>query len=136
MVEPQQIPIREEADIVIARKYGRDVAQKIGFRTIECVQIATGISELARNIFLYAKTGTVSVAVLYDKGVARGIEVVAADSGPGIENLELALQDGYTTSGGLGLGLPGTRRLFDDFQIESAPGKGTTVRVHKHLGRR
>jgi serine/threonine-protein kinase RsbT len=89
--------------------------------------LATAISEVARNITTYAVRGEVLLSVVRDDNGREGIQVVARDDGPGIENVERAMQDGYTSGGGLGLGLPGARRLVDDFHIETAPGKGTTV---------
>ena len=133
MTDLQIIPIREESDIVVARKAGRDLAAGIGFRTIDCVQIATAISELARNIILYAGTGVVSLAILTEGGAPCGLEVVARDQGPGIPDAAAAMRDGFSTSKGLGLGLPGTRRLVDEFNLESRPGQGTTVTVRKYL---
>jgi serine/threonine-protein kinase RsbT len=92
--------------------------------------VATAISELARNIVRYAVRGEIILRLVQNNG-KRGIEVVAADDGPGIADIGLAMQDGYSTSGGLGLGLPGTRRLMDDFEITSDFGKGTTVTVRR-----
>src|SRR3989337_2750691 len=93
--------------------------------------LATAISEVARNITTYAKRGEVLLSIVRDNGGREGIRVVARDQGPGIEDLELALQDGYTSGGGLGLGLPGARRLVDEFDIETAPAAGTTVTLVK-----
>ena len=94
--------------------------------------IACVISELARNIFQYAGHGTITLEVALRK-LEVGLLVIASDAGPGIENVARALEDGFSTSRGLGLGLPGVRRVMDDFEIESAPGKGTTVRATKWL---
>jgi len=132
----QRIAILIEDDIVLARKAGRELAQEMGFGAIDCVLITTAISELARNIFLYAGTGDVTLAKLDDSDEQIGIEVVVQDQGPGIEDLDKAMRDGYTTSNGLGLGLPGTRRLMDEFSVETAVGRGTTVRIRKWLKRR
>ncbi len=95
--------------------------------------ISTAISELARNIVLYAKRGEILLGHMHD-GEKRGISVVARDEGPGIPNVERALQDGYSTSGGLGLGLPGTRRLVDELEVVSEVGRGTTVTLKKWKG--
>ena len=92
--------------------------------------IATAISELARNIVLYAGRGEIHLEIIED-GDKQGVQVIAADSGPGISNVEQAMQDGYSTSGSLGLGLPGVRRLMDEMKIQSEVGKGTTVRARK-----
>ena len=102
----------------------------LGFSSTDLTLLATAISEVARNITTYAGVGEVTLRALHKAG-REGIEVVASDSGPGIENVELALQDGYTTGNGLGLGLPGTRRLVDEFDLRTEPGVGTTVRLVK-----
>ena len=107
------------------------MAAELGFPITDLVMIATSISELARNIVLYAKRGEVILGVTIDKLGKRGIVVVARDDGPGIRDVKQAMQSGYSTSGGLGLGLPGVRRLMDDFQIISEPGKGTIVTARK-----
>jgi serine/threonine-protein kinase RsbT len=129
-----EIEIATHADIVAARRAGRDMAAQTGFRAVDCAQIATAISELARNICLYAGKGRVELRLIEQPG-RRGIEVVAEDSGPGIADPELAMCDGYTTSHGLGLGLPGTKRLMDEFELTTAKGVGTTVRIRKWIGR-
>ena len=102
----------------------------LGFSSTDLTLLATAISEVARNITTYAGEGEVALRVLHNSG-REGIEVVATDAGPGIEDVELAMQDGYTTGNSLGLGLPGTRRLVDEFELRSAPGAGTTVRLVK-----
>src|SRR5712692_11522540 len=121
-----RVSIDSDADIVSARQKGRELAGQCGFRSTELAVVATAISELARNIVRYAVRGEI-VLRLIDNGTGgkKGIEVVAADDGPGIPDLTLAMQDGYSTSGSLGLGLPGVRRLMDDFEITSEFGKGT-----------
>lgn len=126
--------IASHTDIVAARRAGRDLAAQIGFKPVDCAQIATAISELARNICLYAGRGKVRLVVI-ESGSRRGIEVVAEDQGPGIADVELAMRDGYTTSRGLGLGLPGTKRLMDEFELQTAVRVGTTIRTRKWLGR-
>lgn len=123
--------IATHADIVTARRLGRDLAAAHGFRAVDCAQIATAISELARNIYLYAGRGRLGLRLLEDNGRGRGIEILAEDEGPGIRDLELAMRDGYSTSHGLGLGLPGTRRLMDEFELNSMVGAGTVVRTCK-----
>lgn len=124
------VMIRSEADIVAARQHGRRIAGELGFSNGEQALIATAISELARNIVLYAREGEIELSEV-TVGVRRGLVVVASDRGPGIADVELAMRDGFSTSGGLGMGLPGSRRLMDEFSIESALGRGTTVRVTK-----
>jgi len=124
------ISVRSDADIVVARQRGRELAARLGFGLTDQTLIATAISELTRNIVLYAQRGRIVLKALR-KGGRRGIMVVARDDGPGIPNVEQALQSGFSTSGGLGLGLPGVRRLTDEFDIASAVGRGTTVTVKK-----
>lgn len=124
------MPIDCDADIVAARQKGREMALHCGFATTDLAVVATAISELARNIVRYALHGEVVLRLVEDRG-RRGVEVVARDDGPGIPDIGRAMEDGYSTSGGLGLGLPGTRRLMDDFEITSDFGKGTLVTVRK-----
>ena len=121
------IPIESDADVVTARQRARAMATELELTSTDQTLLATAISEVARNITTYAKRGEVLLSVVRDASGRAGIQVIARDEGPGIENLELALQDGYTSGGGLGLGLPGARRLVDDFAIETAPGQGTKV---------
>jgi serine/threonine-protein kinase RsbT len=125
-----RVPIDCDADIVTARQKGRELASRCGFATTDLAVIATAISELARNIVRYALHGEI-VLRLVDDHPRRGVEVVATDDGPGIPDLARAMEDGYSTSGGLGLGLPGTRRLMDEFEITSDFGKGTKVTVRR-----
>jgi serine/threonine-protein kinase RsbT len=121
------IPIESDADVVTARQRARQMAGELELTSTDQTLLATAISEVARNITTYAVRGEVQLSVVRDDSGREGIQVIASDHGPGIENLELALQDGYTSGGGLGLGLPGARRLVDDFHIETAPGQGTKV---------
>ena len=127
----ERIAIESDSDVVTARQRARELAAGLELTSTDQTLLATAISEVARNITTYAKRGEVAVAIVEDDGGRRGIRVVASDEGPGIEDIERALQDGYTTGGGLGLGLPGARRLVDEFEIESAPRQGTTVRLVK-----
>jgi serine/threonine-protein kinase RsbT len=120
------IAIRAEADIVAARQQGRALAAQLALGATDLALLATAISELARNILHYAGSGEVEIRPV-DAGSRRGVCVIARDTGPGIPDVERALQDGYSTGGGLGLGLPGTRRIMDEFRIESQAGRGTTV---------
>jgi serine/threonine-protein kinase RsbT len=126
------VAIRSDADIVSARQQGRSLAASIGFTATDATLIATAISELARNIVSYAGQGEVIM-----RGVetthGKGIMICARDSGPGIRSIDDVLRDGYSTSGGLGLGLPGVRRLMDEFAIESELRQGTVVTVRKWL---
>jgi len=128
----RRVVIRSDRDIVVARQEGRALAERLGFTGTDLVAIATAISEIARNIIQYAGEGEVVLSEVRKEG-RSGILIVARDQGPGIANLELAMQDGYSTSGGLGLGLSGARRLVDEFEIVSELGKGTTVTMRKWL---
>jgi serine/threonine-protein kinase RsbT len=124
------VPIRSAADVVAARQEGRALAARFGFNGSDLTVIATAISELARNILEYAKTGEIRLSPAQKAG-RSGVMIVARDEGPGIPDVPRAMQDGYTTGRGLGLGLPGVRRLMDEFEILSGVGKGTTVSVKK-----
>ncbi len=124
------IPVAAVNDIVTARLQGRALAERLGFSPGEATLVATAISELARNIVQYAGRGDI-VLRSTTNGSKRGVVVVARDRGPGIADLKLAVRSGYSTSGGLGLGLPGVRRIVDDFQIVSNRHDGTTVTVTK-----
>jgi len=125
-----RVPIRSDADVVTARSEARSMGGGLGLSGTDLTLLATAISEVARNVTTYAGEGEVRLRVVAD-GARRGVEVVCADSGPGIADVELAMQDGYTTGNGLGLGLPGTRRLVDDFDLRTAPGEGTVIRLVK-----
>lgn len=122
--------IENELDIIAARRRAKEVAEELGFSTVDQVRIATAISELARNIVLYAKEGSIVVRALRE-GDRQGLEILVADNGPGIANVELAMTDGYSTSGGLGAGLPGARRLMDTFRVDSQLGQGTKIVARK-----
>ena len=125
-----QVAINSDQDIVSARQKGRQMATELGFSTGEATLIATAISELARNIVAYARRGQITLKM--ENGLSRqGISVTATDNGPGIPDIRQALRDGFSTSGSLGLGLPGVRRLMDEFEINSQPGRGTIVAVKK-----
>ncbi len=125
-----RVPIQSAADIVAARQEGRALAARIGFAGSDLTVIATAISELARNILEYAKAGEIRLGPA-QRGGRAGITIEAWDEGPGIPDVARAMQDGYSTGKGLGLGLPGVRRLMDEFDITSEVGKGTTVVVKK-----
>lgn len=119
-----------DGDVALCRQAVRDAARSIGMRRAESALLITAVSELVRNVLLYAGQGSLRLAYVDDNG-RKGIEAEATDEGPGISNLELALQDGYSTGQGLGLGLPGSRRLVDEFSIQTAPGRGTRVKILK-----
>jgi len=125
-----RVPINSDQDIVLARQKGRTLAAEAGFSAVDSTLIATAISELARNIVSYAKKGEIILQPLHNSH-GSGISIVASDNGPGIPDIRLALRDGFSTSGSLGLGLPGVRRLVDEFQIISSIGQGTVVKVTK-----
>jgi serine/threonine-protein kinase RsbT len=125
-----KVPINSERDIVVARQKGRAMATDLGFSLGDATLIATAISELARNVISYAREGMIAMNVVYDSR-REGLLIVASDEGPGISDVSLALRDGFSTSGSLGIGLPGVRRLMDDFDITSEPGHGTIVTVTK-----
>jgi len=127
---PETIKIETEADIVAARQVGRNMSRQLGFDTIMQSRMATSISELARNIFLYAGKGTITISPVEREG-AIGLQVTAVDHGPGIPDIRKALEDGFTTSGALGAGLPGVRRMMDEFDIQSTLGEGTRVMIVK-----
>jgi serine/threonine-protein kinase RsbT len=125
-----QISIGSDKDVVLARQEGRTLALWLGFSISEATLTATAISELSRNIVSYAGKGTVTLKAIQGPGRV-GLMIVAADTGPGIADVALAMRDGFSSSGGLGLGLPGVRRLMDEFDISSEVGRGTTVTAKK-----
>ena len=130
MADEIRVAIRTDADVVTARQEARTLGASLGFSSTDLTLLATAISEIARNITTYAGEGEVALRIV-TAGGRDGVEVVAKDEGPGIADVELAMQDGYTTGNGLGLGLPGTRRLVDDFELRTRPGAGTTIRLVK-----
>ena len=125
-----KVRIVSERDIVVARQKGRALATNLGFSLGNATLIATAISELARNIISYASEGMIAMNVIYDSK-REGLLIVASDEGPGISDIPRALRDGFSTSGSLGIGLPGVRRLMDEFAIDSEPGRGTIITVTK-----
>ena len=124
------VPIRTEIDVVIARQRARELASQLRFSSSEVTLIATAISEVARNIVIYAGAGEIALRIV-EQGPRRGLVVFASDRGPGIADIERAMQDGYSTSRGLGIGLPGSKRLMDEFVVSSEVGKGTVVTMTK-----
>jgi serine/threonine-protein kinase RsbT len=128
--DERRIAIRSDDDVVAARREARELAASIGFEPTDLTLLATAISEVARNITAYAGSGEIVVSVR-NSGGRLGIAVEARDQGPGIKDVDLALRDGYSTGDGLGLGLPGARRLVDEFSIETTPGRGTVVKMVK-----
>lgn len=130
MSDEMRVIIRSEYDIVTARHEIRKLSVELDFSSGEQTLVATCVSELARNIVEYAGEGEI-VMSLAENADKRGLVIIAKDEGPGIPDIELAMKDGYSTSKGLGIGLPGCRRIMDDFKIVSRIGKGTTVTVKK-----
>jgi serine/threonine-protein kinase RsbT len=125
------VRIQSSADVVAARQQARALASRAGFSQSNLTIIATAVSEVVRNIVEYAKEGEVSITLINRGAYRKGVEIVAADQGPGIPDVSIVMRDGYSTRKGLGIGLPGARRLMDDFEITSEVGKGTTVRMRK-----
>lgn len=125
-----RVSINSDQDIVLARQKGRALAMEMGFASGDATLIATAISELARNIVSYAHRGHITLKIV-DGGFRQGLSIIASDNGPGIPDIRQALRDGFSTSGSLGIGLPGVRRLMDEFEISSQSGRGTTVAVKK-----
>ena len=124
------VPIRADIDVVVARQKIRGLVSDLGFSGSELTLIATAISEVARNIVSYAGSGEIVMRVV-QRGQRRGITVVARDKGPGIADIERAMEDGFSTSRGLGLGLPGSKRLMDEFELVSEVGRGTEITMTK-----
>ncbi|MBD2093981.1 anti-sigma regulatory factor [Trichocoleus sp. FACHB-591] len=122
--------IQSSADVVLVRQAVRQVAIEIGLSLVDQTKIVTAASELARNTLDYGGGGTATLETV-QVGARRGVRLTFADQGPGIPDLDLALKDGYTTGGGLGMGLSGTKRLVNEFELVSQVGKGTTVTVTK-----
>ncbi len=123
------VPIRVEGDVVVARRTVRDAAAKMGFGITDTTRIVTAASELARNIIKYAQEGEMFIRVI-DRDVP-GLELEFSDRGPGIADVDRAMAEGYSTTGGLGMGLPGARKLMDEMRIRSTVGQGTCVVVTK-----
>lgn len=126
------VDIYTEWDIVAARQLGRKEAKQIGFGTVDQARITTAISELARNIYLYAGKGKIEIEKL-DTGGSLGMLIIASDEGPGIPDVRKVMEDGFSTSGGLGAGMPGVKRLMDEFKVETEPGVGTVITATKWL---
>lgn len=127
------VPIAAESDIVISRQRSREAAKALGFSMTDQSRIATAVSELTRNVVRYATDGrgTVAIREVSQQGGGIGIEIVVSDTGPGIADVESVMRDGFTTGPGLGLGLPGTRRLMDEMLLDTEVGRGTTVTIRK-----
>ena len=131
--ETVTLSIQGEDGVVAARSRARELARELGFGMVDQSRIATAVSELARNVVRYAagSEGEVVMRAVRDRAGRAGLEIVVSDRGPGIEDIELVLRDGYSSGNGLGMGLPGARRLMGELELESAPGRGTTVTIRK-----
>ena len=129
---PSETLIRTEGDIVLVRRTAREAATQAGFGPTDVTRIVTASSELARNIFKYAGQGRMRWQTII-QGEHKGIQLEFLDEGPGIADVQLAMQEGYSTSGGLGMGLPGAKRLVDELEINSTAGRGTVVILKKWL---
>lgn len=132
-IRSDRFPIRASEDVVTVRQHVRKAALDVGFSLVDQTKIVTAASELARNTLIHGRGGHVTIEVL-DTGGRRGLRATFEDQGPGIPDIDRALQDGFTTAGGLGLGLGGARRLVNDFQIDSKPGQGTRVTIVRWKG--
>ncbi|QGZ30628.1 anti-sigma regulatory factor [Stutzerimonas stutzeri] len=132
MTEPTSgsLPVRIEQDVVLARQAVRKLAQGCGMRLIDQTKLVTAVSELARNTIVYGGGGDMDWTLL-DEGPRSGIRLIFRDEGPGIADIKLAMTDGWTSGGGLGLGLTGAKRLVDEFELDSSPGQGTRISITK-----
>lgn len=128
----KKMDIIGETDVAYASLDAKNFAKEIGFSKAGHYMISTAVSELARNIFVYAKKGTIKLK-LVENDSKRGIEVVAEDSGPGIQDVDKAMEDNFSTGGTMGIGLPGTKRLMDDFQIDTHRTQGTKITIRKWI---
>lgn len=126
------LQVHDEVDVAYAALEAKEYAKVMGFNSTSQFMISTAVSELARNIYVYASRGTIFLSIL-DKRLAKGIQIIADDEGPGIIDIEKALEDDFSTGGTMGVGLPGTKRLMDEFEITTCLGKGTIVKVIKWL---
>ncbi len=127
-----RLRIVAEEDIVSSRLRARELARQLGFGAVDQSRIATAVSELTRNVVCYAVDGQGEVAIReLDASGRTGIEIVVSDNGPGIHDVDQALRDGFTSGSGMGMGLPGTRRLMDEMTVDSEVGRGTVVTIRK-----
>lgn len=127
VISSETVPVRSEPDVVVVRRRVRETAGKLGLSLVDQTKIITAASELARNTIIYGGGGSMQVEML--NGPRTGLRLTFEDKGPGIQDIDLALRDGFTTGSGLGLGLGGSKRLVHEFDIVSKPGEGTTIRI-------
>lgn len=130
MTSSAELPVNSNSDVVLVRQNVRTAALDVGLSLVDQTKVVTAASELARNALVYAGGGQVRIEIVHS-GVRRGLRLTFSDEGPGIPDIQQALVDGWTTGGGLGLGLSGSRRLVDEFDVKSAPGEGTLITVTK-----
>jgi len=130
-LEPMRMPINNLINVVTSRRQALEMATKLGFGLPDATKIAVVVSELARNITLYTQGG--AITLIPHNGQRKGIKVIAQDKGPGIEDVERVLQGGYTTSRGLGMGISGSKKIMDEFEIQTVAGAGTTIKAAKWL---
>ena len=128
LLRSERLPVRQESDILLVRQFVRECAAEFGFGVLALTKLITVASELGRNTLIHGGGGTMLVETFAEND-RRGVRLTFEDQGPGIGDLEQAMTDGFTTNGGLGLGLPGSRRLVNEFEVVSRPGKGTRVTV-------
>lgn len=127
VVSTENVPVKTEPDVVAVRRRVREIAAQLGLSLVDQTKIITAASELARNTIIYGGGGSMQVETL--NGPRSGLRLTFEDQGPGIPDVELALRDGFTTGSGLGLGLGGSKRLVNEFQIVSKPGEGTRITI-------
>jgi serine/threonine-protein kinase RsbT len=131
LLDPVRLPINNLINVVTSRRRGLEMARQLGFSLPDATKIAVVISELARNITLYTEGGTITL--IAHTGDRKGIKIIAQDKGPGIEDIERVLAGGYTTSRGLGMGISGSKKIMDEFEIQTVVGGGTTIKTTKWL---
>jgi serine/threonine-protein kinase RsbT len=132
-IKSESLPVRSSAEVVSVRHLVRRWAVELGFTIVEQTKIVTAASELARNMVDYGRGGTMTIEAL-EEGPRKGLRLIFEDQGPGIPDIEMALRDGFTSGSGMGLGLGGSRRLSNEFEIRSAPGEGTRVAITRWKG--
>ena len=128
VIRTESLPLKGEQDIVLARQVVRRLSQELGFSLVDQTKLVTATSELARNAVVYGLGGTLTSEILDEDG-RKGLRLHFADQGPGIPDLDLAMTDGWTSGQGMGLGLSGAKRLVNEFSVDTAPGRGTTVSI-------